>query len=180
MHIFHKNVKLYSAFWKYALCLIVCTWSHYLAGRMCTPSKYVCYIARRLESIYCVWSVASICTLLIYVWWKRKLIHVSANLYVLSKNYPINYEFWRYMSPNTVFYTSEKGGVRYRFVHSRGIVFDRLYMIPLPCGTYVYSLEICTLLYPAVWKYLLCLIGSLYMHSIDLCVMEAKVDTPLN
>ena len=123
------------------LCLIVCTWSHYLAGRMCTPSKYVRYFIRQFESIYCVWSVASICTLLIYVWWKRKLIHVSANLYVLSKNYPINYEFWRYMSPNTVFYTSEKGGVRYRFVHSRGIVFDRLYMIPLPCGTYVYSLE---------------------------------------
>ena len=85
MQIFHKNVKLYPAFWKYALCLIVCTWSHYLAGRMCTPSKYVCYFTRRFESIYCVWSVASICTLLIYVWWKQKLIQVLANLYVLSK-----------------------------------------------------------------------------------------------
>ena len=78
----HKNVKLYPAFWKYALCLIVCTWSHYLAGRMCTPSKYVCYFTRRIKSIYCVWSVVCICTLLIYVRlsWKQKLIHLSANL----------------------------------------------------------------------------------------------------
>ena len=59
------------------------------------------------------------------------------------------------------------------------IVFDRLYMIPLPCRTHVYSLEICMLLYLAFWKYFLCLIGSLYMHSIDLCVMEAKVDIRL-
>ena len=46
MQIFHKNVKLYPAFWKYALCLIVCARSHYLAGPMCTPSNYWCMCER--------------------------------------------------------------------------------------------------------------------------------------
>ena len=62
MQIFPENVKLYPAIWRYALCLIVCTRSHYLAGRMCTPSNNFLYILlqthpRRLQMKRCMFMV---------------------------------------------------------------------------------------------------------------------------